>query len=256
MIKSVETLRRGLQILSLVERQGPISQADIARETGLPKTVVHRLLHTLAAEGYARVAMGDQLWRATGGPTHPPMAGSAEALSCAAAPVLEALCGTVFWPSDVSTYADGAMRIVEHTRRNTPFVISRFVAPRIPVLQSGCGRALLAWASPERLAQILREVAASSHPRDALARDQAKVERLLDETRARGYANRDPLLFGKARRSARISEVALPILSGGHAIASINLCWATSAMSEAEFVQENLEFLRSAAAEISETLES
>ena len=255
MTNSVETLRRGLQVLTLIDRAGPLSQAEIGRRTGLSKAVVHRLLHTLATEGYARVSIGDQLWRSTGGPTLEPEPAAAEALSRAAAPVIESLCETVFWPSDLAVYDAGAMRIVEHTRRKTPFVISRYVAPRLPVLQVAVGRALLAWASQERRARILEELRASPHPRDALARDETKVRLLLTEIRQRGYANRDPALFGKARRSARISEIALPILFHGEAVAALNLCWATSAMSEAEFVQENLSFLKRAANEISDRLD-
>lgn len=250
MSQSVETLRRGLEVLALIQGKGPISQADIVRETGLSKAVVHRLVHTLRSSGFVRVSLGDQLWRATEGPGADSHLDPPEALARAALPVLSELCEIVFWPSDVAIYSRGAMRIVEHTRRNTPFIISRIVAPRLPVLPSGLGRAVLAWATPADRERMLRDLRRSRHPKDAQARDARHVERLIAETRERGYANRDPTHFGKARRVARISEVALPIMVNGSTTASISLCWATSAMSEAEFVQENLSFLRYAAEDI------
>lgn len=254
MKQSVETLRRGLEILALIQGKGPVSQADIVRETGLSKAVVHRLVHTLKASGFVRVSMGDQLWRATGGPGLDSQVDPPEALARAALPVLTDLCEIVFWPSDVAIYSNGAMRIVEHTRRNTPFIISRIVAPRLPVLPSGLGRAVLAWSTPEDRERMLRDLRQSKHPRDAQARDAGLVERLIDETRERGYANRDPTHFAKTRRIARISEIAVPIMVNGSTAASISLCWATSALSEAEFVQENLPFLRAAAEDIAARL--
>lgn len=250
MVEVVETLRRGLDILTLIQHKGPISQAEIARETGLSKAVVHRLLHTLREAGFVRVALGDQLWRATGGPANSVASDPNEALARAALPVLEELCETVFWPSDVAVYSNGAMRIVEHTRRNTPFVISRIVAPRIHVLQSGLGRAQLTWATPADRERILSDLRSSPHSRDAPACNIAKVDQLIRDTRARGYATRDPSHFGKARRSARISEIALPVGPADAAVAAINLCWATSAMSESEFTRENLPFLTQAASRI------
>lgn len=254
MTKTIETLRRGLEILALLHQKSPISQADIARQTGLSKAVVHRMLYTLQGEGFARVSLGDQLWRAAGGPDEPPQANSAEALARASLPALLRLCDTVFWPSDVATYSNGAMRIVEHTRRNTPFVISRIVAPRIHVLPSALGRAIVAWATPDERARILAELRNSPHVRDKIANDLSAVEGMIAKTLELGYATRDLSHFGKARRTARISEIAVPVFQEDKVVAAINLCWATSAMSENEFVQENIRFLRDAADEISQAL--
>ena len=254
MPKTIETLRRGLEILALVQKKGPISQAVITRETGLSKAVVHRMLYTLQGEGFARVSLGDQLWRGTDGPNISPEPTSTEALARASVPALLRLSETVFWASDVATYTNGAMRIVEHTRRNTPFVISRIVAPRIHVLPSGLGRAIIAWATPQERAKILAQLRKSAHLRDKVVHDKSAVERMIAKTLELGYATRDPSYFGTVRRTARISEIAVPVFHKGTAIAAINLCWATSAMSENEFVQENISFLRDAADEISQAL--
>lgn len=254
MPKTIETLRRGLEILALVQQKGPISQAIITRETGLSKAVVHRMLYTLQGEGFVRVALGDQLWRATDGPNIAPEPTSAEALARASVPALLQLSETVFWPSDVATYTNGAMRIVEHTRKNTPFVISRIVAPRLHVLPSALGRAIVAWSTPQERAKIFTQLGESAHVRDKIVHDTSAVESMIAKTLELGYATRDPSHFGKVRRTARISEIAVPVFHKGTAIAAINLCWATSAMSENEFVQENISFLRDAANEISQTL--
>ena len=57
---------------------------------------------------------------------------------------------------------------------------------------TGVGRAYLAWCPEKEREEILRRLRKSNNPEDWLARDPKKLERILSETRRRGYATRDP----------------------------------------------------------------
>jgi IclR family mhp operon transcriptional activator len=63
-----------------------------------------------------------------------------------AAPVLERLCRKVVPPSDLAVRDGARMKIVETSRRNTPFVVNRDVfAIRPHMLESAVARAYLAF---------------------------------------------------------------------------------------------------------------
>lgn len=254
MVKRIEALGRGLAVLERLEAAGPVGLSELARQCALSKATLLRILLTLEAAGFARRRLADRLWDATA--RRPPMAANPHSrLAEIAGPVLDALCQKVLWPSDVGVYDDGAIRVLETSRRLSPFLVNRdVVASRIHVIPSAMGRAIIAWSRRGVRAGIVADLAVQDEPHDRLIHDAPGLARLIGETRERGYAVRHPGYFISVPREARVTAVAVPVIRAGKAIAAINLSWVESAMTEAEFASRHLGDLTRAAAEIAARL--
>jgi IclR family mhp operon transcriptional activator len=169
-----------------------------------------------------------------------------------AGPILDALCQRVLWPSDVGVYDDGAIRVLETSRRLSPFLVNRdVISRRIHVVPSAMGRAILAWSGAEGRERILADLVRHGEPHERPARDAERMGRLLSDTLERGYAVRHPGYYISVPREAQVTAVAVPVLVAGEPVAAINLSWVASAMSEDNFVARNLSDLCASAAEIS-----
>jgi hypothetical protein len=59
-------------------------------------------------------------------------------------------------------------------------------------LTTGVVRAYLAWCSEKERNEILERLRKLNRPGDGLARDPKRFDKILGETRRRGYATRDP----------------------------------------------------------------
>jgi len=256
--ETMRGLERGLAVLAALERFSGLSLRDLHRETKLPKPTLLRILGTLEVKGYARRRIDDGIWRRTARGQPEPSSVIEALLLDVGCDVLDEFCRRVIWPSDLAVYRDGAMHILESSRRLTPFLINRTgIGLRVPVLQSGLGLAWLAFCSDDDRAEILARLAASDDPFDRPARERAHVDALLAVTRAKGYGIRAK---GYQPRRSMIEEktcgIALPVFARGSVVAVINLVWILSAFDEETFVSLYLSQLREVAGEIGRRIEA
>src|SRR5262249_6775079 len=93
---------------------------------------------------------------------------------------------------------------------------------------------------------------------DWLARDPKKFERILSETRRRGYATRDPTFvagsYGGAPFDDGAAAIAVALFDGKRAHGSINILWIKTAVAVEEFAAPHLADLQAAAQEIVSSL--
>lgn len=115
-------------------------------------------------------------------------------------------------------------------------------------------RAIAACAAP-RLEEILGLLGRSSEPFDRIAGDRPAVDRLLRETRRRGYAVPDEA-YSRAVYQSATSGIAVAILANGAPVGSINLMFLTSTIRSQDAVANFLPALRQAAARIGAALQS
>ena len=180
----------------------------------------------------------------------------------AAAPVLDRLCQKVRWPSDLMVPAGDHMERRETSQPSSPFYAQSSHRDRVgqPVgwLLSGVGRAYLAFCPERERETILQLLRKSSKPEDQLARQPDRLNRILAETRARGFATRDPAFT--AGTTARVpmddglAAIAVPLLDRTKVHGAINLLWIRTAFTVEQFAAQHLGDLQSAAAEIVESL--
>ncbi|MCA2013715.1 helix-turn-helix domain-containing protein [Cereibacter sphaeroides] len=249
-MKVITALQRGLQVLEILRDLEPATLEEITRESGLPKPTVLRILRTLAASRVAYQALSDRRWR-TGAQMPTARPDNADALLAElAGPVLDRLCREILWPSDIGVFQDGAVQVLETSRRRSPFLVNRNVTThRIHMLPSAMGRVILAWSEPARRAEILSIMAARGEGVDRVP-PGPDFDDYLTEIRTRGYATRQRGYYVILPREGRISAIAVPVHLGGGRIAAVNLSWMTSAATEAEIAASALPLLRDAARQI------
>lgn len=250
--KPIRAFARGLELLAALNRHGGATALTLARETGIPRPTVYRLIETLEREGYVARSPSDERWmlrlkvRSLSDGFE-----DEEWISAVAAPALYRLTERIGWPCDLCTLEGTAMVIRETTHRVARFSIDRGMIGRaLPVLQSSVGRAWLAFSRREERETLLGLLAASDRPEDAAARHAAVLLRQLSLVRRRGYALRP----GGAPPWPHTGSIALPIRQRGSVLGCVNAVWMARAVSAEEGIRLCLDPLRGVVQEIEEAL--
>lgn len=252
--KRVESLARGLNVLQAVHARPGTSLHELHARTGLPKATLLRSLRTLEDAGFVsrRLADGGYLPASLAARTSPRWLPLIEA----AGPSLEALSGEIPWPTDLGVRDGLAMVVLESNRRLSSIGVNRHpLGARPHMLWSAMGRAYLAFCPEPERQEILAALRASRASEDREARNQARMEKMLRQTRDRGYAVRDAsygVLDVGSRR--RVSAIAVPVMREAAVLACVNCVWLADILQEKEVVERHLGALRAAAARIAADL--
>jgi IclR family transcriptional regulator, mhp operon transcriptional activator len=261
--ETIRGLQRGLQVLQALQANSILSLHSIHLATGLPKPSLLRILHTLEEFGMVSRRLADGHYRISTVANTPRKRDRHDRVAEAAAPVLDRLCQKVSWPSDLFVPAGDHMERRETSRLQTPYFSHPSYLTRVgqPVnwLMTGVGRAYLAFCPLQERDAIVRLLRKSDQFEDQLARDPKRIERILAETRARGYGTRDPAFVGGLYRAPTddgLSGIAVPLLDRTRVHGSINILWIRTAMTIEECAARYLAALQEAAAEIVRSLHS
>jgi IclR family mhp operon transcriptional activator len=249
--KAIRSFSRGLAVLSTLNRHGSATALTLARESGVPRATVYRLLQTLQDEGYVGRRTADDHFH-----LRLKVRSLAEGfedeqwITAIAGPVLVDLTRRISWPCDVATLEGLKMVIHDTTHRIAPLSIDRnMVGQELPLLASASGLAYLAFAPKTERETLLALLARSDDPNDALARDPAQASRLILAARRRGYALRQGGSIWPHSGS-----IALPVRARGRLLGSINTIWMARVISAKEGLSRCLEPLREARALIERQL--
>lgn len=225
--RHVRALARGLDLLQELNQRGHARVAELAQATGIDRTTTYRMLATLsdyglvhAAESSDDYALTAMVRRLSDGFTE------RDRTTLCVTPHLGKLFQQVLWPTDFAIFDAGAMIIRETTHRFSPFSVHRAMVgqPR-PILTTALGRAALAGAThAERAAMIeIANGAQDDTTRPAWIDEQ--VELILSDYAARGYC------WSPGQAAGRTAAIGLPVRTGAHIGAAINLVFFRSAMS-------------------------
>ena len=169
--------------------------------------------------------------------------------------MLDRLCRKVLWPSDLMLPASDHMQIAETSQPVTPFTLK--VSPigaHVNYAMSAVGRAYLAYCPDKEREDILARLRKSRKLVDRLARDPKRLDRILEETRKRGYGLRDPSFgggtYGREPIDEGVSSIAVPLRDGKQVHGAINILWIRTAYPIEDFAAMHLRDLQNAAAEI------
>lgn len=260
---TVRSLERGLEVLRVIERRGAATPTMLHAETHLPKPTLTRLLRTLEIKGFVWRSIADGCWRlALQRHGAADMPASAHRLAAVAGPVLDDLCEIVRWPSDVSFRQRTFMQLCETSRRRAYFTLNRLeIGYRINMLLSAPGRAYLAYCPDRERAALLKKLSRDPGIGAELLGKPREFERLLDTTRQRGYAVRDPKWGGDYRRPREefddgLAAIAVPILGRNRVIGCVNIVWIARILTVDRIVSAHVQQLQSAAARIAELVDT
>jgi IclR family mhp operon transcriptional activator len=254
--QTIKGLERGLQVLQFLQTHPISSLHDMYVTTRISKPSLLRILHTLERAGLVSRRLGDGLYRVSANLTRMARRRAGyDRIAEAAAPVLDRLCQQISWPSDLLVAAGDHMEIVETSQTHSPFLIKvSGIGQRVNWLLSAVGRVYLAFCSHKERETILQRLRKSEKPEDRLARDQKRLDRILAETRQRGYGTRDAAFGGGAYGNAPVDDglaaIAIPLLDGTRIHGSVNILWIKTAFTTEEFAANHLGNLRQAASEI------
>ena len=253
-------LERGLQVLDALESKPISSLHDLHLATGISKQSLLRVLQTLERFRLVSRRLGDGRYRASTSLTRRPRRlARHERVAEAAAPVLDRLCQKISWPSDMMVPAGDHMVIAETSQTQTPFLIKAGgIGSPVNWLLSGVGRAYLAHCPDKEKETILRRLRTSEKPADRLANEPKRFDRILVETRQRGYALRDPAFiggfYGTAPQDDGLAAIALPLVDGHRVHGAINILWVKTAYTVEDFAGRHLTDLQTAARDIVSSL--
>ena len=147
------------------------------------------------------------------------------------------------------------MEIRETTRTRSPILLQQErIGLPVNWLNSGVGRAYLAFCSSKERQRIVALLRSSTKPEDRLAREPSRLSTILAETRARGYGTRDPAhtggYYGGPPHADGLLSIAVPLGDGSRVLGAINMLWLRPAYTVEAFAARYLPDLRAAAAEI------
>ena len=257
--KVIKGLERGLRVLQALQMQPDSSLQELYVFTSISKPSLLRILHTLARAGLVTRRLADGRYRIGATLSHAPSRReNRDRIAEAAALVLERLCQRVSWPSDLMVPAGDHMEIRETSRVRSPILLqAERVGLQVNWLLTAVGRAYLAYCPAKERQRIIDMLRTSSKAEDRLAREPARLNAILAEVRARGYATRDPLhvggYYGGPPHADGLISIAIPLRDGARVLGSVNIVWLRTAFTVEAFAARHLRDLEAAAAEIVDT---
>ncbi|MFT3800921.1 MAG: IclR family transcriptional regulator C-terminal domain-containing protein [Burkholderiaceae bacterium] len=250
----MSALDRGLEALSRINALQQASVADVQQACGGSRAAAQRLLDALCAAGYVARDEPTELYSPTakclqlsrGCPLHGSLA------RVARAPLAE-FGARVGWPSHLAVFTGTAMEVVLASGSFSISAYNRGVGTRGSMLMSSNGRAYLGFCQDDERERVLQALRLSNNPFDAIARDRAKVDRLLKTVRRQGYGTSDTA-YVKAVYNGALHGISLPIRAGDQVVGAVNVMFLRNSLTLAEGVAQLLPELRAVAAIISADL--
>ena len=225
--RPIRALVRGLDALTMLNLRNGATVSEIAQQIRLPRTTTYRILETLTHAGYVYRDAADDRYRLTI-MVHRLADGFDDDawVTQVARPCIDDLGKEVLWPVAVVSLSGTQMLVRETTDHRSPLAIERLSAGvRLPLLVTAVGRAHLAYcpaAQRESLLEILRR---SNAEADKLAHNRPELDKILEDTRARGFAS--------AIHPRRVSDevtMAVPVLLDDRVLASVVVRFAETAV--------------------------
>ncbi len=251
--RSINALRRGLDVLALIQRSSAVSFSELREETGLPKATLARLLKTLVESGWvkrhAREGEGHGRYVCETSPTLAPrLRGERERLATIAQPVRARLQREIPWPIDLGVREGTSMVIVDAPGSVVLALAAnyRLLGFHPPMLRSSLGRCYLAFCPPQERDELLLRLSHSVDELDRAALRGGGMERMVAEVQARGYALRDPS-HTAPDSPERYGALAVPVICGERLVACLSVSWLLQVTGTAEMVRLHVGRLQVAA---------
>lgn len=254
-VKSVDALRRGLDVLHAIELSSAVTLAELHIQTGIPKATLLRILKTLREAGWVERNELESRYVPSAAPGETGDAAVWRSrLSALAAPQRAQLQRRIPWPLDLAVRDGTTMLILDaHRPINGLAVNYRVLGFRPGMLVSSLGRCYVAFCADEERRQLVARLARSPRPVDRLAATPEAVRRLVARARGLGYATRDPSQTS-LDSPERFGAISVPIFNDERLMACLSCAWLPAVTSEHAVVGAYLGHMQAAARVIGERL--
>jgi len=228
-----------LDVFEVLDRRGPTTLAELARETGVAKSTLHRVCSIMFERGWAardphtgQIELGPRVaWLAHSAPVSPLTAGFHGVARRLVARYNETTCLTVL---------DGRESVFIAKEETThPVRLVTAVGSRLPAFAAASGRVLLADRPEDEVAALYDDCELVTPTGRRLA-GLDELFGILREVRRRGYAeNIDETALG-------LHCMAVPVGPAGRVAAAVTLCVPTGRISAARRREMLPDLLRAA----------
>jgi IclR family mhp operon transcriptional activator len=237
---NLSSLKRGLRALSLLNLREVVTATELAAELRLPRTTARRVLDTLVEEGYAEKITREYKYRLT------PMVNVLSSgfsdeswIAHVAEPLLARKTIEIGWPLVVATPSGDQMMVRVSTDRLTPLALDHFgVGFKTPMLHGTSGHVMLAFMSQQHREATLQVIRSSTDPKQALAREDARIRSIVNLVRAQGFAH---IIYKEYPEAS----VGVPIFLNGVARACLLMGYVKAALKPAQIVDAYVPQLKS-----------
>ena len=237
---NLSSLKRGLRALSLLNLREVVTATELAAELRLPRTTARRVLDTLVEEGYAEKITREYKYRLT------PMVNVLSSgfsdeswIAHVAEPLLARKTIEIGWPLVVATPSGDQMMVRVSTDRLTPLALDHFgVGFKTPMLHGTSGHVMLAFMSQQHREATLQVIRSSTDPKQALAREDARIRSIVNLVRAQGFAH---IIYKEYPEAS----VGVPIFLNGVARACLLMGYVKAALKPAQIVDKYVPQLKS-----------
>jgi IclR family pca regulon transcriptional regulator len=247
----INSLARGLSILEVFDLANPrMGISDLSRKTGLSKSTVYRLVHTLRNLGYI-IPVGEEN-KYTLGPKVLTLGFavlSSFELREVAQPYLMELSGKVKETVNLAVLDGWRLIYVERIKTHQIVNINLHVGSRLELYNTAMGRVLAAFESKDWLSSYLRYLKQLREAKDYWKDNGKKLFKILEEVRKNEFAiNNEELTPG-------LRSVAAPVKNRqGRIVGAVNIAVSSSLFSLPKLKQELISPLRKTTLAISAAL--
>ena len=242
--QELQSLKRGLKALTLINETGPITIAELGRRIGVPRTNAERLLMTLRAEGYIERDPDTKAFTLTE-QVHALSDGYAaeDELVAAARPLMLQMTREIGWPLCLAVPVGEMMSVRVTTDPQTSLNLERrHIGSTGSIGMVSSGLVILAFLEDTQRDIMLDMLRRSDNPSQAGVRDEARMAHLLQQIRADGYSF--GLDYGRER------SVSVPIMADGQVKAALLMVFMARALTHDAVIESFVPRLKAMAREI------
>lgn len=233
--------------MTVLNLKDGVTVSEVAQEIDLPRTTTYRILETLCQAGYAYRSESDEKYRLTIMVRGLSDGFDDEAwITQTAKPFIYELCRDIVWPVSIATLSGTSMLVRETTDHQSPLAVERYgPGYRVPMLASASGLAYLAFCENTQRDALLDMLARSKNTVDHPARNRTQVQKLLMETRERGFS-----IHTRPRRVSHLTTFSVPVISDGRLMAALTVRFSSTALTQTAAIERFVPRMRRAADQI------
>jgi DNA-binding IclR family transcriptional regulator len=240
---NLSSLRRGLETLRILNSREHLTGSELAAHLKTPRTTAHRILETLANEGYLVHDEANHRFYLSPKVRHIAFGFNRDCLLAEVArPVLQALCRETLMPVGLTSPVGQQMVTQVSTDHDAPLALDRIEeGTTFPLTFGASGHIYLAHCAKDVRDKLISTAILSTH-RSAAYAPPSDAE--FDRIRSNKYA------FSPYRDGSAEGLVAVPIYLNGDYVAGIHLRFMKKVFTKANVQQSLLPKLQAAALEI------
>ena len=246
----IRSLNRGMAVLQVINREGPVSLTQICNATELPYPTVFRIVHTLVESGFVEREPSRKRYRATllvrtlSSGFH-----DDARLVKAARPHIVELTNKFAWPLSIATRVGNMMMVRDSTHSLTSLTFTNY-APgyTLPLAECSTGKVHLAFCDEAERGSIVQGLKMLDGGADRMGLLLLDDGSHLDEIRAQGYATQARNTY--TSNPGKTSSIAVPVISDGVLQGSLALIFFSAGLRMTDAEEKFIENLKATAAAI------